>query len=449
MPKDLFEGKGNKSKNPRDLFENHPSMQLDSNNSAIDMHAPILDAEPMQQQSNSPLIESLIQRFPQLAEKFANMQMPEGVRKAGELAGKFNNAFESTGIPSFAGGLLQGAGNSAISAANVPLGLAGAHIPHLDLKQFNQPGLVNDLGFGAGDIGGQIAGFFGGSGLLGKAGSALGLARPAGYAGLASDIAVPAAAAALTGENAEGGGRMLAGILGGLGGAVGSLRNANIAKNITSDAGQASKEGSALYTKLFNQAETQGLKIDKLPKIEIEKIKKGMPKSFSRSLQELPNNPSLENVQSAISDIGKWTRKVEPTINRGAATSTTIKAYDAALEAQKKLRGSLYKALSENGTKQALPKAYEEATINWAKEVAPFKSNKALQNFSNGKITSEELTAKLLKDNEFMQRFGKDYPQLKIKQNIKKAAPYLATGAAAAGSYAGIDKLIKALKGDK
>lgn len=385
---------------------------------------------PQQQQATSAM-ENFVRENPRLAEYIAGWQWPqnEGVQKAANVAGRANEFIEDTGLPSAAGGFLQGLGNSGISTANL---IPGLEIPHLDLRKHAPEGLVNDIAFGGGDISGRVLGFLLGGKGLGKAGSALGLSRPAGQAGLLADLGKNAAAGYATGENSEHEGRGLSALLSSVpGAALEWMSSKKVASRIAADKVAANKIGSDLYNKVFDEAEKQGIKsIKKTPKVDIKAIKKAAAGKYTHYLDEAAKSPTLNNLHKAQSDLGKWMRNVERTVESGAAPSTTIEAYKAAGEAQKKILDSMYKALGKEGVSPELAKSYTQAAANWKNDVVPYNKLKALDYFERGELGAEKTLKRLANNDKFALSIGEKYPELALGDFLKK-------GAKKAGSYAG------------
>lgn len=468
MSKNLLDEKEKKKvkREPRNLLANkNPSTDMSELQlpGTAEQGMPINPAmsqqleQPTQQVSEHPQIENFIKKFPQLAEYVGGLEWPkkEGVQKAANVAGKANKFIEDIGLPAFAGGGLQGLGNSAISAANLPLEMAtGKRIPHLDLKKhLSEQNLTNDIAFGGGDIGGQILGFLLGSKGLGAGGKALGLTRPAGKAGLATDLAKEFGAGYLTGEDEIGEGRMTQGLLAGLLGAPLNLTTKNVVSRVHKGAQAAQKASSKLYNSIFEEAADLGLnKSFKAPKIDKKTLSRGLSSDYSTAVQDALSKPSLETFHKAQSDLGKFIRGTEEAIASGKASSVVIEAAKEAKIAQNKFLEQINKILTS--ADPGLAKQYAHATEHYAKNVVPYfdphliEYERLLKKW--GATSGAKEAAKGLRNNkDFMAGLGKQYPELALNEyvpEIPTLAKYLGGGAAAgaslAGGYFGLDKLL-------
>ncbi len=141
--------------------------------------------------------------------------------KAGNIAGGFNEAVESSQLPSLAGGFLQGAGDVGASLANVPLSLISkitgknVNIAHPDLGQYLPKDDLSKLAFGGGEIGSMVPAFMSGAGIASQGELASKMAELGRLPGLIGKSIEGAGTGAAIGENDQGN-RTAATVLGGV-----------------------------------------------------------------------------------------------------------------------------------------------------------------------------------------------------------------------------------------
>ncbi len=328
-------------------------------------------------------------------------------------------------------GGLQGGINSGVSIANL---IPGVNIPHADLSQYRPEGAVNTGLFYAGDFGAQ--------GLLGgKAAQFLGALQKAGniaqkgWPAFLSAIARPAAAGYGVGENAEGGGRGLSALIGGGLGTVNALTGTS-AKAVAKGA-ETKAAGSDMYKDALGEFGDTVAK--RVPKLDLKMINKFYPKGYRDSVDAFVSSPTVNNAHRAQSQFGKWLNKVSTRGEDGvrvAKSGVSQRAVDAADDAQKRIRGTMFETLSE-----ASPDAwgkYAAATENW-RDLSKVYDSPAFK-----KIFKEAATSTANK------AFNKAHPEALIAKTIKNAvkSPYTKGAAGLLGITYGGKEIIKSLKGD-
>ena len=221
MPRDIVQELGLKIRdnntqnsmppgNPRDIVQ-----EL-----GLKMPSPLSEEDRIRQQ------HPILSRVVDVTSKIPGLS--QGIEYLSQKTAPLRKGIEASGLPALAGGALQGGADMGVSLANLPLdALSGAtgknfNIPHLDLEQYNKPGLVNDLMFGAGRLGTEMAG---GLGMYSKLGRLI--PRPGGYKGLGIDALKGALSGYALGEN-EQGDRWLPALLGGAAAPLSSLTSKSV-----------------------------------------------------------------------------------------------------------------------------------------------------------------------------------------------------------------------------
>jgi hypothetical protein len=399
-----------------------------------------------QQQGSNSALENFARNNPKLAEFLGNMQWPKskGFQKAGEIAGMGNKAIEKTGLPALAGGLLQGLGNTGISTANL---IPGAEIPHLDLRKFSAPGALNSVMHGAGNIGGNLAGFFGAGAGLGKIGQALNIARPTGKTGMLADFLKNAGTGYATGENADHGksGRIISAVLSTIPTAANWMSDKKNAAKVLADKESVFKAGNKMYDKVFDMARKEGIThADKAPSIDINTLKKYMDKSFSESLTKMMDNPTLRNLHNAQSDLGKYIGSLKSDV--GKLPSGNINAFNKAVEARDIIKNLLKNTLNKSSSKE-LAKELTKASDYWKNTVSHYYDfTKDIWKFSNNK-TFPSTFLKGIKnvDDVFAKNMAGRLPEVMLKDFLKDGSKKITKVGAAAGTIYGVKKGIDLL----
>jgi len=371
------------------------------------------------------------------------------LNKAGNIAGKFNEAIESSGLPAFSGGLLQSAGDIGTSLSNIPLGVLSKitgkdlTIAHPNLGKYVDNSLPSKAAFGAGEILPYALGGAGAANLVGNLTKNLSNIPLIGKL-MARPIEGALAGAAI-GENEEGNRGLGAalGAAGNVGLAAGkyakNLMPEELAKNIVNATKEAIDKYSNIYQGLFNEAKRRGLGQSglRIPNIDVELIKNHAPKKFTRSLEDFHENPTLETGHLAQSDLGKFTRYLDKVSRNNALSSSQLNAYEEALNAQKKIRGSMFQGLTKQGD-QELANLYGKTTKGYARDVIPYTSSKAISAFQNKEIKAPTFAKRIAKDEKFRLAMEHKHPEIahgEILKNILKGLGLTALGGAGAYGF--------------
>lgn len=238
-------------------------------------------------------------------------------------------------------------------------------------------------------------------------------------------------------------GGALGGGLGGIGLGISGAANATraikkafpaekIAQKILSDRAAAKSTYKNAYQDLFKEAEKKGIHNLRVPKINEKAISENTKTKEFQSLENFMKRPSLENAHKAQSDLGKTIRRLEK-IHEGVGLNTTQKkALDSALEAQKKIRGTMFDRLTKSGN-QDLAERYGELTIGYAKDVLPYTKSKPINTYRKGELTDKDFLSALIKNKKFKKQLGEKYPELRTRELVGETGKRL-LGAGLTGS---------------
>jgi hypothetical protein len=348
-----------------------------------------------------------------------------------------------SGVPNFAGGALQGGANSLISLANLPLGLAGQQIPHVNLRQYAQdPGAEFDVGEFAGSLAAPIKGY-----------SALNKALPQG-AGALARLREPALGGALGyafGENPEGERGMSAALgagipaagaaLKGVGNVLGAGANfgksvakgfpaEKAAKGVVEAQSKAINKYSKLYDNFFNKVNEAGIvRIDK-PKVNINPFLRGATENESVATKAFFDNPSVFRAHEAQSELGSFLRKIGKPKNKVQRA-----AKESAINAQKEIKNSIFKELKDAGHEE-LGRSYQKISSGYRKDVLPYE-NKLIKEFKGGNLTSSDFLKELANNKQFRSKLAGFHPEVQARDYAIQGGKLLGKGSILGSPFAG------------
>jgi hypothetical protein len=401
----------------------------------------------------------------ELQKLIVNSEEHHAVTSQQEEPGFLKSALQGYG--NYAKGVVHGAGQSigdlAASAINWPIsGIEKLtnhkipHAPHPDLLNKNPGGLSESIGQTLGEIGGGFA-LPGGAGL-----KAVQLANK-GYQALRGARELPligkllagSAGGALEGaagnEKNRGQGAKLGAAFGTAGYAIPStinfartLSSKNIAKNIQNEVANLGKHFSDVFTSHLNEGEKAGANAFLKPeKANIKILKKAGEGKLAYGIEKFNENPTLTNAHKAQSDLNKIVNKY----SKSKEGSLENDVYDESL----KLKNRLLKKISESFEKANVKEhgaGYQQARIDFAKEMAPYKESPAI-NALLGKnkrgvqtLRPGKFADTLLKEEEFLTQAAKNkkHPELfrrekfnKLKESKLAQNAALGAGAVTAG----------------
>lgn len=338
-------------------------------------------------------------------------------------------------------GVAQGLGSSGASIANLVLP-EGGKLPHPDLKKNIPEGMASDVGFLLGEIGGYGLGAGGAAKGLGKLAQAMQLYKPVGMSGVLAEALKGAGIGGAISENLPGG-RGLGAALGGAGSLASQAMPGTAGKKVLEGQERAKDIYKKSYGNLFKDAERIGVSQNvRVPKVDSSVIKDGVGGSRAlKAFEKFKSSPTLENAHKAQSDLGKLARKLEKIDMQRGLLSTERAALESALDAQARIRGSMYQKMSSKEGGQQLFNRYASLTEGYASDVVPFLQSKSVQQAAAGEISPSAMAKKLGSPNTreaymFRQALGKDYPQVKMSAMMPKILKY-GGGAAGLGLAAG------------
>jgi hypothetical protein len=333
--------------------------------------------------------------------------LSKGIEGFANLLRPAQEAVESSGIPKFAGGALESLGNTAISVGNVPLQLADSafgtnlRVPHLDFqKHMKEPG---GLPFTAGSLSTMFAPG------IGAIRGAQNIARAPGYLGVLSEILKGGAIGAATGETKEGN-RGIGATLGALFGGGRGLTNRAIGEKFQRETREAMEELGERYRHVLGEGTRAGALVDVPRGANLTQATRYSSPKDRHAIEAFENNPNLETAHWAQSDLGKIVQKLMPGYRNSRLSHAQTQTLNAAMDAQRRIRGTMYNAFNQAG-RPDLARDYVELTQEFAEDYAPRISPEA-----------RKMVNKLLgnpEHEEFMRRF---YPELGAKETAKKIA---------------------------
>lgn len=294
-------------------------------------------------------------------------------------------------------GAMEGVGSAGASAANLALDALNAykgskyHLQSPGFRDKIQPGMTNDILYGAGKFGGEIAGG-------GAAYKALGSVPKLGNeASMLANLFRGAGAGAITGEEGPGG-RAGSAAIGGALSPISQLTNSAIANRISRSAGNEINKSSKGFEKFFDSVPSDEIVIPE-GDIDLRTIRKAIPSKERAPLDEYLKDPTIKNAHKAQSILGAQERKVDSEIKKhGGSFSRTarINAYRGAKDSiLKGIDKSLEKLPSKN-------ESYQAERSNYKKNVVPYLEEE-INLYRNGEISA----------NKMIKELEKNYPWIK------------------------------------
>jgi arsenate reductase-like glutaredoxin family protein len=209
--------------------------------------------------------------------------------------------------------------------------------------------------------------------------------------------------------------------------AIPAITTKGISKEVLAANDLAKQKYGKLYNKLFQEAETKGIKNLEKPKINFSLIEKNSLPKYHTALKEFKINPTVENAHKAQSDLGKLQRAMEKSNTVNPLTSSQHKTYREIVDAKNKIKESMFKGHPE------LSERYNKITHGYKSDVIPYSTNKALNLYKNGELTEKKLLQRLKNNDAFMLSVGKEHPGIKINQALKSKIAKKAIGSVLTG----------------
>lgn len=208
---------------------------------------------------------------------------------------------------------------------------------------------------------------------------------------------------------------------------ISGLKSKNIAKAVTEGKQTVKNTYKKMYNDLFEEAEKSGIKNINKPPINTKLIQENSTAKYHDALLNFQKEPTLENAHWAQSDLGKFIRHMEKIESKQGLTSTQYKTLKEAKNAQSALQKEMFNK-NKLGGNNLLAEKYNKISAGYANDVVPYTTKSAISDFQAGKISPEKLVEKLSKDYEFMQKFSKQYPGIKLNQFLKSTKGKLLIG---------------------
>lgn len=380
--------------------------------------------------SISAYLAKEIEKHPKIkksVEDLANSPLTEAINRHGGKVGGYTNPF--------VGGALQEVGDVGASVGNLALKPVNAmsgknyNIPHPDLQQYQEPGLYNEAGFLAGQLGAGLVGLGGLGTGRGAIQAMQRLPRPSGWGGLATDVAKGAAGGYATGENTEGD-RTLGTALGAIAQPISSITNRGITNRVLGDRAEQEARHGEMYRDIFDPAEENnvpflGEHLMSMGNQAIESFGRlRRMRNYREPIDAFLTDPSLQTGQELQSALGRFTRKVEknPDYTTDSLNPRLQAEYEAATELRRVLQNDIETSLRRGGLPEEAA-MYPEATRSFAQNVAPYRTT-AISDVLEGIKHPQKLAKRLREDEKFMIELGDRYPEL----GLNKALPWLAGG---------------------
>lgn len=394
-----------------------------------------IDIEKYRRKSESPIE----QNSPQTSNKEQSQYHPiirkiaEQLVKHPKLNKGVEKASEYLELPgAFAGGAVQQGGDMFASLANLinkPINKVlgtNYHQAHPKIREQFDPGLFNDIAFGAGELTGGLVGGGGvgtGKGILQAVQK---LARSGGLKGLGGDVLKGVGTGYALGEmNDEGEGRGIGALLGGIAQPLSSVTNRGITNRVLKDRESELARHGKTYEDIFNAGKKSGVQfnprnLSSIPSKQIEGMIDRLPKDHRKIVEEFLKNPTIESSHKLQSDLGKYVRSIEgdKRFKTNSLPLNLQRAYEAANETRTALQNDIAESFGRKGLIEESLK-YPAVTKSYAKNVAPY-DNKAIGDVIAGNKHPEKLAERLRNDEQFMIAMGEKYPEIALNKHLPK-----------------------------
>jgi hypothetical protein len=199
------------------------------------------------------------------------------------------------------------------------------------------------------------------------------------------------------------------------------------------------------YTNLFAEANRRGVSQAGInpQSIDIKTLKKWTPEKYTESTENLLSNPSLENAQMAVSDLGYLERSLDRKVT---LTSPERQQLKAVRDAKKHISENMFKDANGN-VHPDLVQRHKEVQKGYATEVIPYSKHNAIKAFKRNELSPKELIQRLSKGKFAAQR-GSSHKAIGARNTLNSmAGSKLGTGALLTTGGAGAYGILKALMG--
>jgi hypothetical protein len=222
-----------------------------------------------------------------------------------------------------------------------------------------------------------------------------------------------------------------------------NLTHSGIARNIVQEQNRQIGTHSRLYNNLFRDAERAGINevpiSNHLIDSNLNFIRQYKSPRDYRSLENFRENPTLQNAQSATSDLKVIMRSLDEKSKKSSLTSEERHLYDAADHTVRHIENNMF--LNPQGElNHTLSNRHSAINHSYRENVVPYRYNKNIQDYIDRKITPTQLVNSL-STGEFAVKKGRNHPAIKIRNSIPKAV--LGTG-----SLGGVGWLLEQMFGN-
>lgn len=201
------------------------------------------------------------------------------------------------------------------------------------------------------------------------------------------------------------------------------LTNKNIAKSIINEGDRQVSVHNKLYENLWKDAQKAGInKVNVNPNViemNFEDIKKYKSPRDYRSLQRFVHSNTLENAQTAVSDLKAMKRSLEEKSRTSSLSGEERRLYDSLQNTEEHIENNMFKD-SKGNLNEALANRYRGITNSYRENVVPYRYNKDIQAFKNQELVAKQL-AERLRIGEFGAKKGSQHPELYRSEALKKA----------------------------
>ncbi len=202
-----------------------------------------------------------------------------------------------------------------------------------------------------------------------------------------------------------------------------NITNRGIAKNVLKEQKRQMARHGELYNNLFRDAEAAGYDMvpvsTSLLDQNLDFIRRYKSPGDYKTLEYFRNSPTLENAQSAMSDLKTMMRNLDEKSKKSSLTGEERNLYDAAENTIKHIESNMF--LNPDGTINTLfANRYRNLSNSYRENVVPYRYNKNIQDYLDKKITSKELVNSLSRG-EFAAKKGMKHPSIKVRNALPKA----------------------------
>lgn len=215
----------------------------------------------------------------------------------------------------------------------------------------------------------------------------------------------------------------------------------NVARSVVNEGNRQATRHNQLYNRLWDDARNVGINNvnfdPHLVNTNANFIRQYTTPRQHESLNEFINHPTLENAQTAQSDLGIMTRALEEKSRANMLTSEERNLYDAASHTQRHIENQMFRDANGN-INQPLANRYNALSRSYRENVVPYRYNSDIQAFRNRELTAKELVSRL-KHGEFAAKKGNVHPELYRNELLQKALiPLMKGGLYGAGIGGGL-----------